>query len=71
MAHSTSHFAKHTEMNQSHRVNKYEKGVIKLMYKIPAVKRMLADPNLQKLAACKCWGNGWVQYRICYLIFSF
>ena len=34
-----------------------------LMYKIPAVKRMLANPNLQKLAECKCWGNGWVQYK--------
>ena len=66
MPHSTTHFAKHTEINQSPRVNKYEKGVIKLMYKIPAVKRMLANPNLQKLAECKCWGNGLVQYKIFY-----
>ena len=34
------------------------------MYKIPAVQRMLADPNLQKLVTCQCWTNGWVQLQI-------
>ena len=34
------------------------------MYKIPAVQRMLADPNLQKLVTCPCWANGWVQFPL-------
>ena len=33
------------------------------MYKIPAVQRMLADPNLQKLITCPCWANGLVQFE--------
>ena len=47
---------------QVKRVDKYNKGIIKLMYKIPAVQRMLADPNLQKLITCPCWANGLVQF---------
>ena len=33
------------------------------MWEIPAIQRMLADPNIQKLVSCKCWANGWVQFK--------
>ena len=36
------------------------------MYRVPAVSRMLADPNLQKLITCPCWKNGRVQLKILY-----
>ena len=40
------------------------------MYRVPAVKRMLADPNLQKLITCPCWKNGLVQCKIPYKLYG-
>lgn len=37
------------------------KGIIKKMYQVPAMRRVLADPNNQKLFSCPCWSNGTVQ----------
>ena len=34
------------------------------MHKIPAMARLLDDPNVKKLVACPCWSKGWVQCKI-------
>ena len=31
------------------------------MNQIPAMQRVLADPNVIKLVACPCWPKGWVR----------
>ena len=31
------------------------KGILKKMYKIPALRRLLNDPNIKKLVKCSCW----------------
>ena len=41
-------------------VNRCVKGIMKLMHKIPAIKRMLAGLDFQKLINCPCWSKGWV-----------
>ena len=40
------------------------------MYRVPAMKRILADPNIQKLTNCPCWSIGWVQSKSIKIIFS-
>ena len=41
--------------------NECSLGILKNVYKIPAWKRLMDDPNLQKLFACPCWSKGLVQ----------
>ena len=41
--------------------NEFWKGVLKNLWKIPAFKRITADPNMQKLFHCSCWPQGCVQ----------
>ena len=41
--------------------NECFKGIIKKMYQVPAMRRVLADPNNQKLFSFPCWSNGTVQ----------
>ena len=38
-----------------------KKGILKEMYKVPAWKRLMNDPNLKQFVSCPCWKIARVQ----------